>query len=49
MAKILNQVFQFLQYIENKYDVYRCNNWMKKFCEFLRELTMKIINFKKKN
>ena len=48
-TKILNQVFQFLQYIENKYDVYRCNNWMKKFCEFLRELTMKIINFKKKN
>ena len=34
--------------IENKYDVYRGKNCMKKFCEYLREQTMKIINFKKK-
>ena len=34
--------------IENKHDVYRGKNCMKKFCEFLREHTMKIINFKKK-
>ena len=33
--------------IENKHDVYRGTDFMKKFCEFLREHTMKIINFKK--
>ena len=35
--------------IENKHDVYRGKDCMKKFCEFLREHAMKIINFKKKN
>ena len=35
--------------IENKHtDVYRGKYCMKKFCEFLREEAMKIINFKKK-
>ena len=34
--------------IENKHDVYRGKNCMKKFCESLRELAMKRINFKKK-
>ena len=34
--------------IENKLDVYRGNDCMKKFCEFLREHTMKIINLKKR-
>ena len=34
--------------IENKYDVYRGKDYMKRFCKFLREHTMKIINFKKK-
>ena len=34
--------------IENKHDVYRGKDCMKKFCEFLREHAIKIINFKKK-
>ena len=34
--------------IENKHDVYRIKNCMIKFCEFLREHAMKIINFEKK-
>ena len=34
--------------IENKHDVYRGKDCMKKFCESLREHAMKIINFKKK-
>ena len=34
--------------IENKHDVYRGKDCLKKFCEFLREDTMEIINFKKK-
>ena len=34
--------------IENNHDIYKDMDWMKKFCEFLRELTIKIINFKKK-
>ena len=34
--------------ISNKHDVYRGKDCMKKFCESLREHTMKIINFKKK-
>ena len=34
--------------IENKHDLYRGKDCMKKFREFLREHTMKIINFKKK-
>ena len=33
---------------EKKNDVYRGKYCMKKFCEFLREHTMKIISFKKK-
>ena len=34
--------------IENKHDVYRGKNCMKKFCEFISQHAMKIINFKKK-
>ena len=34
--------------IENKHDVCRGNDYTKKFCKFLREHAMKIINFKKK-
>ena len=34
--------------IENNYDVSRGKDCMKKFCEFSREHTVKIINFKKK-
>ena len=34
--------------MENKHDVYRGKDCMKKFCGFLREHAMKIINFKKK-
>ena len=34
--------------IENKHDVYRSKDCMKKFCKFLREYTIKIINFKNK-
>ena len=34
--------------IENKHDMYRGKDCMKKLCEFLREHAMKIINFKKK-
>ena len=34
--------------IENKYDVYRGKDCMKKFCEFLRKHVVKIINLKKK-
>ena len=33
--------------IENKHDVYRGKDCMKKFCESLRKHAMKIINFKK--
>ena len=33
--------------IENKHDVYRDKDCMKKFCEFLREHAIKIINLKK--
>ena len=32
--------------IENNHDVYRGQGYMKKFCEFLREHAVKIINFK---
>ena len=35
--------------IENKHDMYRGKDCMKKLCEFLRELTIKIIYSKKKN
>ena len=34
--------------IENKHDVYRGKDCMKKFCESLREHAMKIINFRNK-
>ena len=34
--------------IENKHDVYRGNDCMKKFCESLRQHAEKIINFKMK-
>ena len=34
--------------IENKHDIYRGKDCMKKFCESLREHSMKIIDFKKK-
>ena len=34
--------------IENKHDVYRGKDLMKKFCESLREHAIQIINFKKK-
>ena len=33
--------------IENKHDIYRGNNCTNKFCEILRELSVKIINLKK--
>ena len=33
--------------IENKHDIYRCKDCMKKFYEFLREHTMKMINSRK--
>ena len=33
---------------ENKHDLYRGKDYMKKFCESLRELTMQLINFEKK-
>ena len=35
--------------IENKHDLYRGNHCTKKFCEFLRKHSMKIINLNKKN
>ena len=34
--------------IKNRHDVYRGKDYMKKFCESLREHSMRIINFKKK-
>ena len=34
--------------IENKHDIYRGKDCMKKICESLREQAMNIINFKKK-
>ena len=37
-----------LKKIENKYDVYRSKDAMKKFCKLFREHVMKIVNFKKK-
>ena len=38
----------FFRSVENKHDVYRGKDCMKKFCESLREHAMKIIDFKKK-
>ena len=37
-----------LKSIENKHDVYRGKDCMKKFCESLRDHAMEIISFKKK-
>ena len=34
--------------IENKHEVFRGKNCIEKFCKFLRNFAMKIINFKKK-
>ena len=34
--------------IENKHDVYKSKDCMKRFCESLREHTINIINFKNK-
>ena len=34
--------------IENKHGMYRGKDCMKKFCEFLREHAIEVINFKKK-
>ena len=34
--------------IENKHDIYRGKDCMKKFCEFLREHAMKLILKRKK-
>ena len=34
--------------IETKHDGYRSKDYMKRFCEFLKEHAMKLINFKKK-
>ena len=41
-------VISLFKSIENKHDVYRCKGCMKKFCEYLREQEMEIINFRKK-
>ena len=51
-AQIFHQKFSMstissFRSIENKHDVYRGKDCIKKFCEFLREHAMKIINFKK--
>ena len=35
--------------IQNKHDIYRAKDYMKMFCESLREHTENVINFKKKN
>ena len=43
MSKILS-----FKGIENKHDIYRGKDCMKKFCESLREHAMDTINFKKK-
>ena len=48
---IFQHFFQCLQYrhlkTENKHDVCRGKDWIKKFCESLRDYAMKIINFNK--
>ena len=33
---------------ENKHDVYRDKDCMRKYCESLRQLAVEVINFKKK-
>ena len=35
--------------IENKHDLYRAKDCMKKFCNFLRECAKKIIDLKKRS
>ena len=48
---IFHHVFQrksSFREIENKHDVYRDKDYMKKFCEFLREQAMKTNDIKKK-
>ena len=42
----MSTIFSFRS-IENKHDTYRGKDCMKKFCEFLGNHTIKIINFKK--
>ena len=37
-----------LDNIENKHDIYRGEDYMKRFCEFLWEHKVKIINFEKR-
>ena len=29
--------------VENEHDVYRCKDWIKKFCQFVSEHAIKII------
>ena len=41
-------IISFFRSIENKHNVYRGKDCIKKFCEFLGEHAMKIISFKKK-
>ena len=48
MRFLISAIWSFRS-IERQYDLYRDRDCMKKFCEFLRDYTMKIINFKKKN
>ena len=43
----MSSIFSFRS-IGNKHDVYRCKDCIAKFCWFLREHAMRIINFKKK-
>ena len=43
----MSTIFSFRS-MENKHDVYRGKDCIKKFCESLREHAMKTINFKKK-
>ena len=47
-SRFLVSTISLFKSTENKCDVYRGKDCMKKFCEFLREHAMKIINFKKK-
>ena len=42
---ILISLISSFRSIENKHDVYRGKDCIKKFCEFLREHVMTIINF----
>ena len=37
----------FIKDVENKHEVYRGKDCMKKFCESLKKYAVKIINFKK--